>query len=422
MILIECDQGSPEWHQARAGCITASMFKVARQKVGMLTAQQQKYVDAIRAGIDEKEAALLAGYKARPKFESMEKALAGEAVGDWSDAAKNYAFRLAVERISGVPLDEGFQTWQMKRGQELEPEARRRHEEEAGVIVQRAGFITTDDGRFGASADGLIGEDSGSEYKCLVSPEGLRDVLLNSDISEFIDQVQGCMWLTGRKTWHFGLYCPALAPVGSDFTWREVARDESYIEALEADLVQFMAVVDDYQAKLTRFSHNPGATDLRLHENAAREKVASEQAAAAEEERIRAENAANKTQVQDTQKVLKAEPETADATARVQPAITSPCVGTMGTGQPADAGSVADETATAPAAVEDNGTRMNLGQINERLAPISLTADGLAELGFPHVATDKSAKLYRECDFPSICQALIAHIAEVSEQFDMATA
>lgn len=376
MILIECDQGSPEWHQARAGCITASMFKVARQKVGMLTTQQQKYVDAIRAGIDEKEAALLAGYKAKPKFESLEKALAGEAVGDWSDAAKNYAFRLAVERISGVPLDEGFQTWQMKRGQELEPEARRRHEEEAGVIVQRAGFITTDDGRFGASADGLIGEDSGSEYKCLVSPEGLRDVLLNSDISEFIDQVQGCMWLTGRKTWHFGLYCPALAPVGSDFTWREVARDESYIEALEADLVQFMAVVDDYQAKLTRFSHNPGATDLRLHEKAAREKVAAEQAAAAEEERKRV------------------------ASTPPEPLVTP---------------------TTAPAAVEDNGTRMKLGQINERLAPIILTADGLAELGFTHVATDKSAKLYRECDFPRICQALIAHIAEVSEQFDMAT-
>ncbi|AOE60405.1 hypothetical protein QZH45_14320 [Pseudomonas corrugata] len=35
-----------------------------------------------------------------------------------------YAFELAVERIGGAPLDGGFETWQMRRGHELEPEAR----------------------------------------------------------------------------------------------------------------------------------------------------------------------------------------------------------------------------------------------------------------------------------------------------------
>jgi len=56
---------------------------------------------------------------------------------------------------------------------------------------------------------------------------------------------------------------------------------------------------------------------------------------------------------------------------------------------------------------------LKLGQINERLAPIALTADGLATLGFPRVATDKSAKLYRERDFPRICAALVRHIQTV---------
>lgn len=56
---------------------------------------------------------------------------------------------------------------------------------------------------------------------------------------------------------------------------------------------------------------------------------------------------------------------------------------------------------------------LKLGQINERLAPIALTADGLASLGFPHAATDKSAKLYREHDFPRICAALVRHIQAV---------
>lgn len=63
---------------------------------------------------------------------------------------------------------------------------------------------------------------------------------------------------------------------------------------------------------------------------------------------------------------------------------------------------------TRPAA--DDGKRMKLGDINARLAPIALTADGLAGLGFKHIAVDKAAKLYRESDFPLICNALVAHV------------
>lgn len=63
---------------------------------------------------------------------------------------------------------------------------------------------------------------------------------------------------------------------------------------------------------------------------------------------------------------------------------------------------------TRPAA--DDGKRLKLGDINARLAPIALTADGLAGLGFTHIAVDKAAKLYRESDFPLICNALVAHV------------
>jgi hypothetical protein len=209
MLVINCEQGSPEWHSARAGAITASMFKVARER--------------LKSGPNK---------------------------GDFTEKAKNYAFRLAVERISGQPLDEGFETWQMRRGHELEPAARAEHETQVGVLVQRAGFVMTDDGWFGASADGLIGADGGSEYKCLVSPEGLRAVLLADDISEFIDQVQGCMWITGRKFWHFCLYCPALESIGRQLYWRRIERDDAYIEALELDLIGFRALVMQSEARL----------------------------------------------------------------------------------------------------------------------------------------------------------------------------
>lgn len=263
MIVINCEQGSPEWHSARAGVVTASMFKVARKRVGMLTEQQQKYVDAIRAGNDSVIAGELAGYKTKVKpTETMERAIAGLPIGDFSEEAKNYAFRLAIERISGNPLDEGFETWQMRRGHELEPEARAAHESLAGVIVDRAGFVTTDDGLFGASADGLIGYHGGAEYKCLVSPEGLREVLLAEDFSEFTDQIQGCLWITGREWWHFGLYCPPLESIDVKFFWREVCRDDDYINKMELELVDFNRLVAKYQHQLKHIQ--PNADLLKL--------------------------------------------------------------------------------------------------------------------------------------------------------------
>lgn len=251
MKIVACQQGTPEWHAARAGAITASMFKVARQRVGGLSEQQQKYVDAIRRGESPDVAKEIAEYKTKPRHtDAVDRAIKGLPVGEFSESAKNYAFRLAIERISGVPLDEGFSTWQMRRGTEMEPEARAAHEAEAGVIVQQVGFVLSDCATFGASADGFIGDDGGAEYKCLVSPEGLRSVLVDNDISEFMDQIQGCMWITERKWWHFGLYCPALAPINKAFYLQEVQRDEAWIESMEADLIEFKREVDRYEKQL----------------------------------------------------------------------------------------------------------------------------------------------------------------------------
>lgn len=250
MLIIECDQGGEAWHQARAGVITASMFSTARKNVNCLTDQQQKYVNAVLSGKSEIEAMVTAGYKAKPKAEGIERALAGESVGEFSDAAKDYAFRVAIERISGKPLDEGFETWSMKRGHELEPAARMEHEMQTGLIVQRAGFVLTDDRLFGGSADGLIEEDGGSEYKCLVSPEALRDVLIDHDFSKYVDQVQGCLWLTGRKWWDFCLYCPAIESTGKQLWRRRVQRDDNYIDTMVDDLMKFATLVDSYESQL----------------------------------------------------------------------------------------------------------------------------------------------------------------------------
>lgn len=258
MIEHNVPQGSPEWKRVRAGCITASNFEMIMAKVNMLTPQQATYVAAIKAGAAQAEALAKAGYKAKPSAAAIEKALAGEKVGDWSDAAKNYAFRLAIERISGEPLDGGYETWQMERGHELEPQARAAHEEMVGDMVREVGFITTDDGWFGASADGFrVANDRGCEYKCFLAPEKLREILLDGDVSTVRAQCQGGMWLSVRKAWEFGLYCPALAPANRAFTMFVIERDENFIEEMELVLMEFRELVMDYEAQLRA---DPAAT------------------------------------------------------------------------------------------------------------------------------------------------------------------
>lgn len=250
MLIYKSEQGSEEWLRDRAGVISASNFHL-RHKVNGLTSQQAAYVAALRDGKTEGEAMLLAGYKKAPTADVVAQALAGAKVGEWSDGAKNYAFRLAIERISGAPLYEEFAgNFFTKRGQRLEPVARMMHEAMRSIMVEEVGFVTTDDRKFGASADGWIGDDGGAEYKCFLAPDKLRAILLDGDTSEVIDQCQGNMAITGRKWWHFGLYCPALEPCSKAMTIIEVARDDDYIDEMWADLLELDALVEDYRARL----------------------------------------------------------------------------------------------------------------------------------------------------------------------------
>lgn len=211
MITYNVQQGTPDWHKVRAGVITASNF----------------------------------GLRKRLKN------------GSWSAAAQNYAFRLAVERISGEPLDDPqFVPWQASRGSALEAEARLVHEDKAGVRVVQAGLATTDCGRFGASVDGFIPEiQGGAEYKCFLAPEKLRGIILEKDLSDVMDQIQGGMWVTERSVWHFGLYCPALNKAGCGFTLRTIERDDYYIKAMEDDLKALDDLVEGYREQLVEAGH-----------------------------------------------------------------------------------------------------------------------------------------------------------------------
>ena len=62
----------------------------------------------------------------------------------------------------------------------------------------------------------------------------------------------------------------------------------------------------------------------------------------------------------------------------------------------------------------DTGPRLTLGQINERLAPISLSVDCLSQLGFDPVERVKASRLYLESDLPAIARAIARHVIDAT--------
>lgn len=212
MIFHDHPQGSPEWLAARAGVITASRFKDARDRL---------------------------------------KPAKGEAIGKPSAKCAAYAAQVAVERIAGQPVDKAFQSWQMREGQEQEPHARAAYDVETGNIVTEVGLITTDDRLFGYSSDGFVGADGLLEIKTLLSADVIVRVVGGGDLSDYMDQCIGGLWLTGRKWLDLVLWAPALEPIGRALTIHRITRDEEAIEALEADLLAFAQMVKRNEALLT---------------------------------------------------------------------------------------------------------------------------------------------------------------------------
>jgi hypothetical protein len=248
MKLIACQQGSEDWLRARVGVITASRFSDAISIVGGLTDQQQAYVNAIKSGKDEAQAMLAAGYKAKPRAEAIELALSGVDTSRPGDAAIKYAWLIAMETIAREPLDDTFVTYAMRRGQELEPRARSVYERRTGAWIEEAGIALTDDDRFGYSTDGLRDDDGLIEIKCPMACDKLGEVWQHPESAhlEYIDQINGGLWITGRKYCDLIVYCPWLAPVGKDLFVKRIHRDENAIEELESRLVRFMRLVDSF--------------------------------------------------------------------------------------------------------------------------------------------------------------------------------
>lgn len=203
----EIEQGSNEWLKLRAGKFTGS-----------------KFADVL----------------ARNKR-----------TGEPLKAYHDLIWDIVVERMTGEPV-EGPSGYALQWGSDVESFAREAYELETGNAVTESGFILHPDFEFvGCSPDGLIGDDKGLEMKCPRSSAVHLERFVSGVPDEYIPQIQGCMWVTGRTSWDFVSYDPRM-PESHRILIINVLRDDDYIAILEYAVCEAELKVIELQSQIMK--------------------------------------------------------------------------------------------------------------------------------------------------------------------------
>jgi putative phage-type endonuclease len=155
--------------------------------------------------------------------------------------------KLIAERMTNEP-QESFSNSSMDRGIEVEPEARKYYEMVNDCIVKEVGFVELNED-IGVSPDGLVGEDGLLEIKCPNSANHIGYILDNKLPSTYKAQVQGQLWVTGRKWCDFVSYDPRVSK--RPYWAIRVNRDEKYIAELDVKINIFITDLKTVMEKLT---------------------------------------------------------------------------------------------------------------------------------------------------------------------------
>ncbi|MCE4544624.1 MULTISPECIES: lambda exonuclease family protein [unclassified Caballeronia] len=204
-------QRTEDWRAARAGKITASRFGDAIAFTG------GEPGDLYKSGAK----------KGQPKPRVP------------ASSRTKYMRELVFERVALSATHE-ISGHALRYGTEVERFGKDAFELETGLILEDAPFVTHPQYPFiGCSPDALIGADGGYESKCPMD-EGVHiETWLSGMPEEHIAQVQGCMFVTGRKWWEFVSFDPRMAPRFQLYHQR-VPRDDAYINGvLLPGLLQF---------------------------------------------------------------------------------------------------------------------------------------------------------------------------------------
>src|SRR5262249_34991619 len=118
----------------------------------------------------------------------------------WGVSRHKYKTELALERINRMPYPKAFESYEARRGIELEPVARELYATVHGVDVVPCGFIKHPTIPWtGASPDGLVGDDGLVEIKCLATHLHMEVARTGVIDTSYLAQVQWQLACTGRQ-------------------------------------------------------------------------------------------------------------------------------------------------------------------------------------------------------------------------------
>lgn len=158
--------------------------------------------------------------------------------------------RLALERLTGRPLEDDYENADMRRGRELEPEALAMYEAATGNLVQTTGFLSHTELMLGCSLDGHIGDFAGIlELKAPRPANHLKYLRAGVLPSEHRYQIVHNLLVSGAAYADFCSYCPDFPEPLRLFRVR-VERDEKEIASYLLLARMFLAEIDKELAEI----------------------------------------------------------------------------------------------------------------------------------------------------------------------------
>jgi hypothetical protein len=107
--------------------------------------------------------------------------------------------------------------------------------------------------------DRLVDSDGIAEVKCPANPlNHVKNLLDTSQYDDYKYQIQGYLWITGRKWCDFVSY-GADFPLGFELSVTRIERDEAIIVFLQDRVIAFEAIVQSYCERLKGLK---GASDV----------------------------------------------------------------------------------------------------------------------------------------------------------------
>jgi hypothetical protein len=155
--------------------------------------------------------------------------------GKPSSQARGYMYWLIAERLFGDLGEDKYRIFPyQEHGLRNEPLAINAFQKSHKLTLQSVGYVTTDDGRLGASPDCLVkGSVESVEIKCPM-PWTHIGYLLDGPGNDYKPQVQGQLFVGEFKVAHFYAWHPN-APAFYQYT----VRDEAYLRTMGDLLGEF---------------------------------------------------------------------------------------------------------------------------------------------------------------------------------------